>query len=56
MKPLFVRNDFMNFLLESFLPLTDSGITNSVLAFSGKTSCVILVLMTFVSNGGKKIS
>ena len=35
------------------LPLS-SGITDAVLAFSGKTFCAILVLMAFVSNGVKK--
>ena len=35
------------------LPLS-SGITDAVLAFSRKTFCVILVLITFVSNGVKK--
>ena len=35
------------------LPLS-SGITEAVLAFSGKTFCVIQVLKVFVSNGVKK--
>ena len=35
------------------LPLS-SGITDTVLAFSGKTFCVIIVLMVFASNGVKK--
>ena len=35
------------------LPLS-SGITDAVLAFSGKIFCVIPVLMAFVSNGAKK--
>ena len=36
------------------LPLS-SGITDAVLAFSGKTFYLILVLMTVVSNGFKKL-
>ena len=43
----------ISFLLS--LPLS-SGITDAVLAFSGKTFYLILVLMTFVSNGFKKFT
>ena len=42
---------YISFLLGLLL---SSGITDAVLPFSGKTMCVILVLMTFVSNGVKK--
>ena len=35
------------------LPLS-TDITDAVIAFSGETFCVILVLMAFVSNGVKK--
>ena len=48
----FIRLKFdISFLLGLLL---SSGITDAVLAFSGKAMCVILVLMTFVSNGVKK--
>ena len=37
------------------LPLS-SGITDAVLAFSGKTVCIIFLLMAFVSNEVKKLA
>ena len=43
----------ISFLLE--LPLS-SGISDAVLALSGKTFCAILVLMTLVSNGVKNLT